>query len=102
MKLTVHYEYDDHRFFPKDHRGETFIKFENPPFVPATGDKVHIRLEEFLDDPQVIQAYNDYAEGKVFYAERVHTFIGREETEVIIVLHEETEFRKAFPALVQP
>lgn len=101
MKLTVHYEFDDHRFFPKNYRGETFIKFENPPFVPSTGDKVHIRLEEFIDDRTIIKAFNDHTEGRVFYAERLHTFIGKEETGLIIILHEEAEFKKSYPALVQ-
>lgn len=101
MKLTVHYEYYDHSFFPAGYHGPTFIKFANPPFVPSTGDKVHLRLEEFMDDPFILKTFSEQTEGKVYYAERLHTFIGKEETEAIIILHEETEFRKSFPAFLQ-
>lgn len=96
MKTIVRYEFNNAFFFfesPIPHH----IKFIDPPHIPATGDAVHIRIEEFIDDPDVLRSFEDHTEGTVFFAERLNTIIGKEELEVVIILYEEKIFRAEFP-----
>lgn len=96
MKTILRLEFD-FIFFPEDYTGPRFIKLIDPTVIPATGDIVYIRMEEFFDDAQVIRNLEDVAEGQVFYAERLNTIFGKNETEVIVVVYEEATFKEAFP-----
>jgi hypothetical protein len=97
MKTNVRYEFDNGSFFPRDFNGSRSIKLIDPPVIPATGDKVHIRMEEFFEDADLLSKFNDQSEGQVYYAERMNTIIGKTETEVIVVLFEEAVFKQQFP-----
>src|ERR1700744_5971471 len=97
MNAIVRYEFDNTSFVPKETSRPLFIKLSNPPVIPATGDTVHIRVEEFFDDADLISAFEEHSEGIVYYAERLNTIIGKNEIEVIIVLHEEVNFKRFFP-----
>jgi hypothetical protein len=107
MKTIVRYDFDNGSFFPRDFNGSRSVKFIDPAVIPSTGDKVHIRMEEFFDDADLLGNFNDQSEGQVYYAERINTIIGKNETEVIIVLFEEAVFKQLFPyffsgALINP
>jgi hypothetical protein len=97
MKTILRFEFDNTGFLPRDHKGPWSIKFTDPPVVPTTGDKVHIRMEEFLNDPDVISNFEEQSEGKVYFAERLNTIYGKNEIEVIVVLYEEATFKQFFP-----
>src|ERR1700754_1506067 len=97
MKAIVRYEFDNTSFQPRDFKGPSSIKLIDPPHIPATGDKVHIRVEEFFDDYELISNWEEQSEGQVYYAERLNTIIGKNEIEVIVVLYEEAVFKKYFP-----
>lgn len=97
MDTIVRFEFDSTSFFPKNYNGPWGIKLTNPPVIPATGDSVDIRIEEFFDDPELIRNYQDGADNRVFYAERLNTIIGKEQIEVIVVLYTEPIFRELFP-----
>ena len=97
MKTIVRYEFDNATFFPRDFSGARSIKLIDPPVIPATGDKVHIRMEEFFEDADLLNNFSDQSEGQVYYAERMNTIIGKNETEVIVVLFEEAIFKQQFP-----
>ena len=97
MKTIVRYEFDNTSFQPRDFKGPCSIKFIDPAVIPATGDKVHIRMEEFFDDAELISNFEEHSEGQVYYAERMNTIIGKNEVEVVIVLFEEAVFRRYFP-----
>ena len=97
MKTIVRLEFDNTSFIPRDYTGARFVKLIDPPVIPATGDMVHLRMEEFFDDANLIRNFEDQSEGIVYYAERLNTIIGKNETEVIIVLYQEQKFRESFP-----
>lgn len=96
MKTIVRYEFDNTSFFPRS-SGKTFFEQIDPPVIPATGDVVHIRLEDFFEDPELLKAYNDFTAENIFFAERVNTTIGKNEIEVIVVLYEEEAFKSQYP-----
>jgi hypothetical protein len=80
MKTNVRYEFDNGSFFPRDFNGSRSIKLIDPPVIPATGDEVHIRMDEFFEDADLLSKFNDQSEGQVYYAERMNTIIGKTET----------------------
>jgi hypothetical protein len=96
MKTIVRYEFDRTDFFIKPEIPR-FIKLIDPPVIPSTGDAVHLRLEEFIDDADFLRFFEDQTEGITFYAERSLTIVGKNEIEVIIVLHDEVNFKIFFP-----
>ena len=96
MKAILRYEFDNHSFFPRHYTGLRSVKFTDPVVIPATGDKVHIRMEELFDDADLISAFEEYSDGLVYFAERVVTIVGKNETEVVVVLYEEPVFREHF------
>jgi hypothetical protein len=89
MKTIVRYEFDNAAFFPKNFNSSRSIKLIAPQVIPATGDKVHICMEDFFEDADLLSDFNVQSEGQVYYAERMNTIIGKKETEVIVVLFEE-------------
>lgn len=97
MKTIVRYEFDNASFIPREYVGARYVKLVDPPVIPATGDMVHIRMEEFFEDADLIRNFEDQSEGIVYYAERLNTIIGKNETEVIIVLYQEQIFHELFP-----
>jgi hypothetical protein len=97
MKTTVRYEFDNTSFFPREFMGPRAIKFTDPSVIPVTGDQIHIRIEEFYNDHELISNYEDLSDGQVYYAERLNTIIGKETTEVIVVLYQEEVFKANFP-----
>ncbi|MDB5149685.1 MAG: hypothetical protein JWQ57_3705 [Mucilaginibacter sp.] len=97
MKTIVRYEFDNHSFFPKGYTGPTSVKFTDPAVIPATGDKVYLRMEELFNDAGLISHFEEYSDGLVYFAERLNTIIGKHDTEVIIVLYEEPVFKEHFP-----
>lgn len=96
MKTILRFEFD-RNFFPKGYTGPRSVKITDPPVIPATGDGVDFRIEEFFDDADVINNFKDVAEGQVLYAERLNTIFGKNETEVIVVIYEEAIFKELFP-----
>jgi len=97
MKTIVRYEFDNTEFHPRDFKGPWSLKFIDPSVIPTTGDKVHIRMEEFYDDPELISNFEEQSEGQVYYAERSNTIVGKNEIEVIIVVFQEETFKRNFP-----
>lgn len=97
MKIIVKYEFDSPSFFPRDYQGVRFVKLIDPPIIPSTGDTIALRIEEFFDDADLIRNYKDQTEGVVYYAERLSIIVGKDLTEVIVVLYEESDFKIRFP-----
>lgn len=97
MKTTVRFEFNNASFIPRDYIGPRCVKLIDPTIVPATGDIVHLRIEEFFDDADLIRNFEDQSEGIVYYAERLNTIIGKTEIEVIVLLYEEQTFKESFP-----
>lgn len=97
MKTIVRYEFDSPSFFPKHYQGIRFVRLIDPPIVPSTGDMVTLRIEEFFDDADLIMNYKDQTEGDVYYAQRLNTIVGKDLTEVVVVLYEEADFKICFP-----
>ena len=63
MKSTIRYEFDNTNFFLRDYAGPRSIEFDDPAVIPATGDKMQIRIEEFFEYNWVVSNYEDQVEG---------------------------------------
>lgn len=99
MKTLVRYEFDNSSFRPRDFNDPLSVKMIDPPHIPATGDHVDIKMEDFFSHAELLKNFDEQSEGQAYFAERLKTIIRKDEIEVIIVLYQEEIFKGKFPHL---
>lgn len=92
MKTILRYEFD----FPliaRGYEGNCHIIFENPSYIPQTGDVIDFQIEDFFDDEQVVAQYERVRDSGLICAEKLYTRYKKDEMEIVILLYAEEKFQ---------
>jgi hypothetical protein len=89
MDTILRVNFDSYQF-------NTQFEIKNPPFLPMEGECFSARWEDFISDPEMVQALNTYEDDEIFITNLVNKHYTKDRLEVIIVLVEEKQYERFF------
>lgn len=94
MKTIVRFVFDNTNIYPPEYRKKKLIELIDPPVIPATGDPVGFKMDDFFYDSQIFHNYREIFDGQLCIAKRVSLNYAKDEININIVLYEEKAFKQ--------